>query len=45
MFNLAIWFLQRWLKKKDVDKEAVFIISAKGWSFDELKKHENYLEE
>ena len=45
MFNLAIWFLQRWLRKKEVDGEAVIIISGKRWSFDDFKKHENYLEE
>lgn len=44
MFNFAIWFLQRWLKKKGVE-DAVFIISTEGWSFDDYKNHKTLLEE
>ena len=41
LFNLAIWFLQRWLKNRDIDEEAVFIISATSYSFDDYKRHEH----
>ena len=43
MFNFAIWALKKWLIKNDV-KEAVFIISAYGWSFDDYDKHKDVLE-
>ena len=43
MFNFAIRILQRWLIKKDV-KDAVIIISAYGWSFDEYDRHKDVLE-
>lgn len=49
MFKLSIWFLQRWLKKRQKCDETVFVISAndwifaKGWTFDD--KQNGVLEE
>ena len=45
MFNLSIWFLSRWLKKRKLDDTGVFIISANGWTFDDYNKHKGVLEE
>jgi len=45
MFNLSIWFLQRWLKKRQRCDETVLIISANGWNFDKYNKQKGALEE
>lgn len=41
LFNIAIWFLQKWLKDRNIGEDAVFIISARSYSFDDYKKYEH----
>lgn len=44
MFNFAIWVLQRWLKKKGIENDAVIIISKSNYSFDDYENQKNILE-
>ena len=41
LFNLAIWFLQKWLRDRKIGEDAVFIISDTSYSFDDYKKYEH----
>ena len=42
LFAFAIWYLQRWLKKNDIE-DTVFIIGTDVWSFDDYNKHKDLI--
>ena len=37
LFNLAIWFLQKWLRDSKIGEDAVFIISDTSYSVGDYK--------
>jgi len=38
LFNFAIWVLQRWLKKNQINDSAC-VIASDGWSLDNDKRY------
>lgn len=42
LFNFAMWILQRWLDKNNIN-DSVFVIASDGWSTDNDKRYKELM--